>query len=63
MRPEWRRAVEIVYFADPQRPLEKGDIEARVHKAEIEIPASRQSVYTWLRRARKLFAIERGLRI
>jgi hypothetical protein len=63
MRPEWWRAVEIVYFTDPDRPLEKGDIEARVHRAEIEIPAGRATVYRFLKKARKLFAIERGLRI
>lgn len=58
-----RKAVEIVYFTEPEKDLEKGDISDRVHKAELEIPASEQSVYKWLRKARKMFAKERGLRI
>jgi hypothetical protein len=63
MRPEQRLAVEIVYFTDARRPLEKGEIEARVHQAELEIPASRSCVYRWLRTARRVFAEERGLRV
>lgn len=58
-----KKAVEIVYFIDPEKPLERGEITNRVHKAELEIPASEQSVYKWLRVARKIFSEERGLRI
>lgn len=58
-----RMAVEIVYFAEPKRELGKGDISDRVHKAGIEIPASEDTVYRWLRKARRVFAEERGLRI
>jgi hypothetical protein len=58
-----RAAVEIVYFTDAKKELQKGEISKRVHKAELEIPASEQSVYNWLRKARKIFAAERGLRI
>lgn len=57
-----RMAVEIVYFAEPERPLERNDISNRVHRAELEIPASERSIYGWLYRARRIFAEERGLR-
>ncbi len=58
-----KKAIEIVYFTDADKELKKGEISERVHKAETEIPASEQSIYKWLRRARKTFALERGLRI
>ncbi|HBF65233.1 MAG TPA: hypothetical protein DDW34_05165 [Clostridium sp.] len=58
-----RAAVEIVYFTDAKKELEKGDISTRVHRAEIEIPASGMSIYRWLKSARYIFAKERGLRI
>jgi len=57
------KAVEMVYFKDCWKELEKGDIENRVHYAELHIPASRRQIYYWLSKARKLFAYERGLRI
>ena len=57
-----RKAVEIVYFTDADKPLEKNDISDRVHQAEIEIPASERSIYEWLAKARRIFAEERGLR-
>lgn len=63
LTPEQRKAVEIVYFADAGKELEKGDISRRVHKAEIEIPASSMSIYRWLKNARHIFSQERGLRI
>lgn len=56
------QAVEIVYFADAERPLERNDISDRVHQAELTIPASERSIYGWLYKARKIFAEERGLR-
>lgn len=58
-----RMAVEMVYFADADKELQKGEMSKRVHKAEMEIPASEQSIYNWLKKARKIFASERGLRI
>ena len=58
-----RKAVEIVYFAKPDQELEKGEISRRVHQAEIEIPASTDTIFRWLRLARKTFAQVRGLRI
>lgn len=58
-----RKAVEIVYFTDAKKDLEKNDISDRVHRAELEIPASEKSVYRHLKKAREIFAEERGLRI
>ena len=58
-----RKAVEIVYFADPEKDLERNDISNRVHRAELSIPASEKSVYRYLKKAREIFAEERGLRI
>lgn len=55
------KAIEFVYFSSPEEDAE--DIKAKVHRAEIFIPASERSIYRWLRQARDLFAIERGLRI
>ncbi len=63
LNKQQRKAVEIVYFTDAEKDLEKNDISNRVHRAELEIPASEQSIYNWLRKARRIFAEERGLRI
>ena len=60
---EIRQAIEYVYFYDCWKDLQRGDIEARVHYAELHIPASRRQIYRWLKRARMIFAEERGLRI
>jgi hypothetical protein len=60
---EIRQAIEFVYFKDCWREMEKGDIEDRVHVAEIQIPASARQVYRWLKKARQIFAQERGLRV
>ena len=57
------RAVRMVYFISPDRPLRWGDIVDRVHDAEISIPASDRQIYRWLKQARTLFAEERGLRL
>ena len=59
---EIRQAVEMVYQKDCWKELEWGDIEARVHHAEIYLPASRAQIYRWLAQACKEFARERGLR-
>jgi len=58
-----KKALEYVYFPDADKPLERGDIQARVHRAEIHIPASERTVYYYLSQARRFFAVERGLRI
>ena len=55
--------VEGVYMLDPDQPLERGDIEQRVAKVEMEKHMSRRTVYRNLRNARELFAATRGLRL
>lgn len=62
LRPQAKRAVEIVYFTDADKPLCKGDISGRVQRASIQIPADVSVVYEWLWDARSIFAEERGLR-
>lgn len=65
VKPQGRaivQAIEIIYFKDADKELKKGDIHSRVHTAEIYIPASQNTVYRWLREARRLFAEKRGLR-
>ena len=57
------QAVEMVYFKDCQRDIKRGEIQERVHYAEIHIPASERQIYYWLNKARKIFANERGLRV
>lgn len=57
------QAVKIVYFKEPEEGIKKGEIQNRVHTAELSIPASERSIYRWLGKARKLFAEKRGLRI
>lgn len=57
-----RRAIEIVYFPHAHRDIQKGEISDRVNQASIEIPAGTATVYRYLKRARNLFAFERGLR-
>ena len=60
---EVRLSMENVYFKDPWKDLEKGDIHDRVHYCEIHIPASERQIYRWLKKARLTFAEERGLRL
>ena len=57
------QAIEFVYFKDANKEIIKGDIYNRVHHAELFIPASERSIYYWLRQAREIFSIERGLRV
>ncbi|WMJ78498.1 MULTISPECIES: hypothetical protein [unclassified Sedimentibacter] len=62
LHPLERQAVEIVYFSHAQSDIKKGDIQDRVNKASIEIPVGTATVYRYLKKARDLFAYERGLR-
>lgn len=57
------QAIDYVYFKDCWRDIERGDIQDRVHYAEINIPASERQIYYWLARARRMLAVERGLRL
>lgn len=58
---EIKKAIEYVYF-DTEK-IKKGSILERIHNAVIHIPASERSIFRWLKKARKLFAEERGLRL
>lgn len=60
---DMRNAIEIVYFERCWDDLRRGDIQSRVHKAELTIPASERQIYRWLKTARLIFARERGLRL
>jgi len=51
------KAIKYVYFDS-----ESSNIKNRIHVAEIHIPASEKSIRKWLKQARTLFALERGLR-
>ena len=57
------QVIEYVYFADCWRDIERGDISSRVHHAELHRPASTASIYRWLKKARRMLAMERGLRL
>ncbi|WHH58468.1 hypothetical protein [Petroclostridium sp. X23] len=57
-----REAIERVYFKDCWKDIGRGDMSDRVHSAELGIPASQRQIYYWLKKARRLFAEERGLR-
>lgn len=57
-----RQAVEIVYFSHAKEDMKKGEVQDRVNKASIDIPAGTATVYRYLKKARDIFAFERGLR-
>lgn len=66
---EWRETdpdklavVEAVYMAEPDRPLQRGDIIARVRRCADELHMDDSSVYRLLKEARRRFAKLRGLR-
>lgn len=57
------RCLQLVYFAEPKRDLEPGDISNRVVQASMNIPVGEATVYRKLYVARKTFATERGLNL
>jgi len=59
------QCLEMVYFLEPNRPIRKGEITERVLYATThpKVLASERQVYYWLKEARCLFAMIRGLRI
>ncbi len=54
-------AINAVYFFLPRGKPAKGEIEGRVVRYSIDCPASRKTVYLWLKSARLLFCKYRGL--
>lgn len=55
-------SLDMVYFSLPS-DYKKGDIYPLIIKASLYIPSSERSVQRYLSKARKMFAVERGLRI
>ena len=56
-------AVRAVYMVDPWRAPKRGELSRRVLAFAYETPLSERQVYLYLRQARELFALARGLRI
>lgn len=56
-------AVRAVYMVEPWRTPKRGEISCRVVAFAYEAPLSERQVYTYLRHARDLFALARGLRV
>lgn len=60
-KPAIADAIRAVYFIDPRGKPRRGAIVARARRFAYEYPANERTVYKWLKSARLLFAIERGL--
>lgn len=58
----WIRCLDIVYFTEPKRRPARNEISQRVAFACAELNVSESSVYRILKKARQIFAYERGLR-
>ena len=56
-------AVSYVYFGLCREPLSHRRIAGRVRAYATSLPAAERTVYRWLKYARKLFAVVRGLTI
>ena len=55
------KAVNEIYFAEPEKPLVKKNITERAQAFAISLPADIRTVFRYLALARKLFAELRGL--
>lgn len=54
-------AVKAVYFVGAREPIRKGTITSRVRRFSTDLPCSEMSAYRYLREARRIFAVQRGL--
>lgn len=54
-------AMKAVYFFAPTGTPTVGSIKYRVRRFAMEYPASERTVYRWLKAARLLYAMERGI--
>lgn len=54
-------AVRAVYFVSPKSPIGRGVVSERVRRYARTCPADESTVYRWLREARHLCAVCRGL--
>lgn len=59
---EMKQVIEIVYFTQADKPIRRGEIRDRVLKACSKLNISESTTYRYLKRARLLFAHNRGLR-
>lgn len=59
---EMKKCIEVVYFQGCWEE-QRGWMSRRIERAVKEIPASDRQVKRWLKQARQIFALERGLRI
>lgn len=57
------KLIKEVYFTEPDKELQKGDISKRVVKAALDFNLSERSIYYELKKARTLFAYNRGLKL
>ena len=57
-----KELIKGVYFVNANNPLKKGDIHNRVIATSMELEIRENSAYKILKSARKLFALNRGLR-
>lgn len=55
------KAVESVYFAEPNRQLHKSEINSRVIDFAVNNYVDERTVWRWLKEARLICAAERGL--
>lgn len=61
--PIWRRCLDIVYFSDPRRRLQRGAVTNRVLFAALELSISERTVYRIMQQLQRKFAQLRGLRV
>lgn len=59
---EIKKIIELVYFVSPDKDIERNEFSNRVINASLELHCSESTVYRHLRKARNMFAENRGLR-
>ena len=59
---EMIHAIQTVYMAQPDHYPGRGEIQDRVLRLAVSLPAAERTIYYWLQQARLTFAVERGLR-
>ena len=59
---EREKVIKAVYMAYPNRDIQRGEIQDRVHRAEHDLHLAERTIYGMLADARSIFAKERGLR-
>lgn len=57
------KAVKAVYCVCPDKPIKHREITDRVYRFATSLPADVSNVYRWLKKARSLCALLRGLSI